>query len=562
MNKLKASPYLFPSILLLVFILNLIQSYSTELIVDEAYYWTYSQHMAFGYFDHPPMVSVYIWISNHFFLGELGVRSVSALTFLLMLLLVWKTIDHPKKHEHKGLFLLLFLSTALLNVYGFITVPDTPLLLFIALFLWAYKKYLKNNSLFNCMIIAIAMAGMLYSKYQAVLVIFFVLLSNIKVLRDPKIWLSGLVTIVLFFPHLYWQYINDFPSIRYHLYERAAASSYQLEDTLLHFVNAIAIVGVTFVILYKAFFKGLKNPNVFHKGLNYIIIGFFLFFLLSSFRGHVQAQWLAPIMIPLILIAFDYLVNHKVQIKLFNYLAITNIIIIIFARILIANEGIIPVKLEFYGNKTWASHIKENTQNIDKLFINSYQNASIYWFYAQEKPHYQRNFLGRKNQYGLLKDNQVFSSDSVAHVTRVRDAYSQIGIKGSGKDSVFVSFIRAYKAISKVTIGFVSPESLNFDSAKENSIPVLIKNPYPYNIEHLEIALVFQNKRANEIYSIPFQKDFEILEANAAIKTELRFDGSKIMNTDEFPVVGIGIKTSEKMEFVKVSELYTYKIFD
>jgi len=560
MNKLKVSPYFFPFILLIVFIVNIVQSFSTELLVDEAYYWVYSQNMAFGYFDHPPLVSLYIWLSDTIFSGELGVRFISTLGFIVMLLLVWKTIDHPKKKEYKRLFLLLFLSTALLNVYGFITVPDTPLLLFIAFFLWAYKRYLHTNSLFNCVIIAVAMAGMLYSKYQGVLIIFFVLISNIKVLKDPKIWLSGLLTIFLFFPHLYWQYVNDFPSIRYHLFERASVASYQIEDTLLHFVNAIAIVGVTFVVLYKAFFKGLKKPTLFHKGLNYIIIGFFLFFLLSSFRGHVQAQWLAPIMIPLILIAFNYLVDNAKQIRLFNYLAAVNIAIIIFARILIANEGVIPVKLEFYGNETWALHIKEKTKNVDKLFINSYQNASIYWFYAQEKPHYQKNFLGRKNQYGLIKGNEVFTSDSIAHITRVRDEHSKIGIKASGKDSIFVSFVKDYKSISKVEVKFLYPESLDFTAEGTNKIHVTINNPYHYDIHNVAVAIVFQNKKANEIYSISLKKDFEIIDADRMIKAELSFDGRQIESVDEFPIVGIGIKTSEKMEFVKVSKLHKYKI--
>ncbi|MDT7832061.1 glycosyltransferase family 39 protein [Flavobacteriaceae bacterium S356] len=560
MNRLKASPYFFPVVLLIIFIMNIVQSVGTELLVDEAYYWVYSQSMAFGYFDHPPLVSLYIWISDLFFLEELGVRFISGIGFIAMLLLVWNTIDHPKKAAYKPLFLLLFLSTALLNVYGFITVPDTPLLLFMALFLWAYKRYLQHRTLINSLIIALAMAGMLYSKYQGILVIFFVLISNIKVLRDPKIWLSGLVTILLFFPHLYWQYVNDFPSIRYHLFERASVASYQIEDTLLHFVNAVAIVGVTFVILYKAFFKGLKRPSLFHKGLNYIIIGFFIFFLLSSFRGHVQAQWLAPIMIPLILITFSYLIEHTRQIKLFNYLAMVNIIIIIFARILIANEGIIPVQLEFYGNKTWATHIKEQTKNVDKLFINSYQNASIYWFYAQEKPHYQKNFLGRKNQYGLLPSNEVFSSDSIAHITRVRDAYSKIGMKASGKDSIFVSFVKGYKSISKVEIKFMYPGSLDFNTEKINKVYVTVNNPYTYDLPNLDIALVFQNKKANEIYSIPLKKDFDSIQANSMMKTELIFDGNQIQSTDEFPFVGIGIKTSEKMELVKVSTLHNYKI--
>lgn len=43
-----------------VFVLNLVQASITELIYDEAYYWYYAQNLAWGYFDHPPMVAFMI----------------------------------------------------------------------------------------------------------------------------------------------------------------------------------------------------------------------------------------------------------------------------------------------------------------------------------------------------------------------------------------------------------------------------------------------------------------------------------------------------------------------
>jgi len=62
-----------------VFIINLLQSYFTQLIYDESYYWYYAQKMAWGYFDHPPMVALLIKISSFFFNGELGVRFMSTI---------------------------------------------------------------------------------------------------------------------------------------------------------------------------------------------------------------------------------------------------------------------------------------------------------------------------------------------------------------------------------------------------------------------------------------------------------------------------------------------------
>ena len=562
MEKLKQHKFLLPITILLLSILNIIQGSYTELLPDEAYYWVYSQDMNWGFFDHPPFVAVWVTISNFLFTDELGVRFFSAISFSLMLYLVWFTIDHPLKNKYSWLFLLLFLSTALLNVYGFITTPDTPLLFFFALFLWSYKLYLNKKSTLIYFILSIAITGMMYSKYQGILVIFFIFLSNWKLVKDYKIWLVCFGALILYMPHIYWQYINDFPSIRYHLYERASVATYKFEYTLMHIVNAIAILGFTFIIIYKAFFKGIKSNDIFHRGLNSIVLGFFFFFLISSFRGHVQAQWIAPIMLPLILITFNYLIEHKKNLKLFCYLALTNIAIISFVRINIANEGIIPVKLDFHGNKQWTLEVKRLTKNSEKLFVNSFQNASIYWFYTKEKSHYQKNYLGRKNQYGYIPGNDVFSSDSIAYITRISKEYSEIKMKSSGKDSIFISFLKDYKPLFDLEINFENSTNIEFYTSMIKSYTIIIDNPYTFDIntKDIEVQIAFQNKKGNEKYSIPTKIHSTTIKALSKQTHSLELEGSLIRDIQEYPIVGIGIKTSQNMDLVKVSSLNKFKI--
>jgi hypothetical protein len=564
MEKLKQHKFLLPVTIILLSILNIIQGSYTELLPDEAYYWVYSQYMNWGFFDHPPLVAVWVTISDFLFTEELGVRFFSAISFSLMMYLVWVTIDHPSKNKYSWLFLLLFLSTALLNVYGFITTPDTPLLFFFSLFLWAYKLYLTKKNTLVYFILSIAITGMMYSKYQGILVIFFIFLSNWKLVKDYKIWLACFGALIFYMPHMYWQYINDFPSIRYHLYERASVATYKFEYTLMHIVNAIAILGFTFIIIYKAFFKGIKNNDIFHRGLNSIVLGFFFFFLAASFRGHVQAQWIAPIMLPLILITFNYLIEHKKSLNLFYYLALTNITIILFVRIIIANEGIIPIKLDFHGNKQWTLKVKKLTKNSEKLFVNSFQNASIYWFYTKEKSHYQKNYLGRKNQYGFIPGNDIFSSDSIAYITRISKEYSEIKMKSSGKDSIFISYLKDYKPLFDLEINFKNSTTIEFNTTMKKSYDVVIKNPYSFdiNIEDIEVHVAFQNKKGNEKYSIPAKINSSTIKALSQQNLTLELESSLINNIQEYPIVGIGIKTSPNMDLVKVSSLNNFKIID
>jgi hypothetical protein len=562
MNKLKQHKFLLPVAIFLLCILNIVQGSTTELLPDEAYYWVYSQYMNWGFFDHPPFVALWVTISDFLFTDELGVRFFSSISFSLLIYLVWITIDHTLKKKFTWLFIVLVFSTALLNVYGFITTPDTPLLFFFALFLWSYKEYLTNRNTVSYLLLSLAITGMMYSKYQGILIVLFIFLSNWKLAKDYKIWLVCLGALVLYIPHIHWQYVNDFPSVRYHLYERASVATYKFEYTLMHFVNAIAILGFTFIVMYKAFFKGIKSNDLFHKGLNYIISGFFIFFLVASFRGHVQAQWIAPIMLPLILITFNYLVENNTQLKLFNYLSIANISIILFVRIMIANEGIIPVKLDFHGNKQWTLKVKELTKGSDKLFINSFQNASIYWFYTKEKTHYQKNYLGRKNQYGFIPGNDLYTSDSIAYITRISKKYSTIKMKSSGKDSIFISFVKDYKSFFDIEIEFIDSSNIVFNTSTKKSYNIVIKNPYQFdiNLKDIEVRVAFQNEKGNEKYSIPSKINTSIIKASSHEVISLELDGSLIYNINEFPTVGIGIRTSPKMDLVKVSSLNNFKI--
>src|SRR3954470_15456251 len=69
--------------------LRLVSAAYTPLTFDEAYYWTWSKHLAGGYYDHPPMVALVIRLGT-MIAGdtEFGVRVVS---ILLALPMSWAT---------------------------------------------------------------------------------------------------------------------------------------------------------------------------------------------------------------------------------------------------------------------------------------------------------------------------------------------------------------------------------------------------------------------------------------------------------------------------------------
>ena len=496
MNIPQRAKYQFYIFLFIFFVINVLQSKYTGLFFDEAYYWVWSQKMAIGYFDHPPMVAVWVKISSLFFEGELGVRFFSTISFTLMLYIIWLLIDIKQKWNYVWLYFLIIISVAFLNVYGFITTPDTPLLFFVSLFLYFYKRFLKSNNLKNTLLLGFSMAGMLYSKYHGVLIIFFVLMSNWTLLKNRRFWIAGIFGAVLFIPHLYWQYLNDFPTFRYHLFERGSDRGYEISNSLMHLVNQIAIVGITFPLIYYALFKQ-KSTSKFDKSLKYITYGMIGFFLFSSFKLRPQAQWTAVIMIPLVILAFRQFVENEDQRKWIIRLGMIQLGILLIARLLFVFDNVLPFKLEPQIAKTWISTLQENTSNKPIVFVSSYKNAAIYNFYTKIKTHSYSIVERRKSQYDLGDFENKIQGEDVYVVGAERWLGNSPELATQNKNPMFGHPIEAYTTFQKVKCS-VGDESFLIKENENLSFKFSLQNPYDKHIsfENAKFIGVFYNKRA------------------------------------------------------------------
>jgi len=69
--------------------LNIIQSATLELHADEAYYWLYSRFLDWGYFDHPPMVALFIRFGDSIMHNELGLRLLTITVSTGSIYILW-----------------------------------------------------------------------------------------------------------------------------------------------------------------------------------------------------------------------------------------------------------------------------------------------------------------------------------------------------------------------------------------------------------------------------------------------------------------------------------------
>ncbi|MGB5437109.1 MAG: glycosyltransferase family 39 protein [Maribacter sp.] len=508
-------PKLFLYLLGSILILNLIQAHFTELIYDEAYYWHYAKNMAWGYFDHPPMVALMIKISSFLFDGELGVRFVSCLFSVGTFVFLWMAIDHPEKKKYVPHFFVLVFSMTLLNAYGFFTLPDTPLLFFTALFLLVYKHFIRKPSIAIALVLGIIMAALMYSKYHAVLVIFFVLLSNLKLVFDKYAWIAVITALVCYMPHFLWLYEHDFISIKYHLFERPNAPYDFNKYTLGFLVNLIAIFGLTFPFMYYALFKS-RSKDLFTKALLYLTYGVLIFFFISSFNRRVQTQWIIVVSIPMAILVFNYIMEHAGVRKWVFRLGLVNIAIILFLRIGLVYEPLFPIYYETHGNKAWMSNIQATAGTNPVVYENSYRNAPMYAFYTGETSYSLNNINYRQNQYSIDNSEEAVQHKKVLYVSKYLNKRDFTFPKANGS-VYYAHYIDDFESFRKLRC-IVKDEKFKMD---DQEYTVKVYNPYATDIsvKKLQFAIAYLDnaKQFKELVPIqvnPVHKELVSLASN------------------------------------------------
>lgn len=397
--------------IILYTVLNIFQIWGTELTSDEGYYWFYSLKLDWGYYDHPPLFAVTIWLGGLLFESELGVRLFNVLLMSIGLLFLFKLIpEKEKKYAY-----LIILSIPLLNYITFITFPDTPLVAISAIALFAYKKFLDKSDLKSSLVLGLLFGLMLYAKYHAVLFVFFIILSNLKLLKNKYFYLAIIFASLLFVPHLWWQYENNFPSFYYHLLGRA--SQFEINYLIDYVLQQIVIIGIGVIFVPFVF----KPKNQFEKTLKYIIVGTLIFFSFSTSRGFVHIHWTSIILFPIIILATKYY-SSKTNNRLLKSIVLPFVVILLIARLfLIFNIlNINHLGVDYYHDRDlWAEDIKLIAGENPVIFEtgnSGLREAPLYTFYSKRLAVAMFPGEHKKSQYQIRNYEDSVQSKTVIYI--------------------------------------------------------------------------------------------------------------------------------------------------
>lgn len=292
-----------------------------ELGNDESYYWFYSQDLKWNYFDHPPMVSVWVrlftlnlWLQDYPGFIRLGSIIGSAAATWAM----YKTV--ATLHSERGGWFAAILYNA--SFYaglsaGLFVMPDAPQMVFWTFSLWMLAHIVKDeNNRKTWLLFGIAAGLCIMSKVHGVFIYFglglFMLLRRRNWFLKPNFYLAVLISILITSPILIWNLQNNFASYRFHservtLDETIEGLPFVKEVLNQFFFNNPFNVALIFTALVRGYrYRAKRFPALtLFNCIAWPLAGSLLF--VSLFRDATLPHWSGPAYVTFIPMAAIYL---------------------------------------------------------------------------------------------------------------------------------------------------------------------------------------------------------------------------------------------------------------
>jgi 4-amino-4-deoxy-L-arabinose transferase-like glycosyltransferase len=291
--------------------------FAIEFSVDEAHYALYAQHLAWSYFDHPPLVGWIQWPIVLLTSSEGFIRLIPETLWIVSCVLVYKVsleVHHFIQGRNSGyltsalpsantcglMAVLAVIAAPMPHILAIGLLPDTLLApLSLGLMLMALRWLNKDSfTLIDWIVtgILLGLAGL--SKYTAVftaIALLCVLISTPKKrwFTATGFWLAALIALILIAPVLYWNWANDWISFKYQIAHGNGGT--WLWRRLGAFLGIqIAVFGPLLILGAVIFLKDCMHATKFSllALLSFFFIPFFIFASLSGGGG--LPHWTTP----------------------------------------------------------------------------------------------------------------------------------------------------------------------------------------------------------------------------------------------------------------------------
>ncbi|MEI7791001.1 MAG: glycosyltransferase family 39 protein [Alphaproteobacteria bacterium] len=268
------------------------------LSADEAYYWLWSQHPAWGYYDHPPMIA---WLirAGTLLLGDtpLGVRAAGVVLSLPATWFVWRAAALILKDETKAALAALFFNlTIMVSAELLAATPDMPSTVTACAFVWCLAQVQATGNGKWWLGVGVAAGLGLLSKFSALFLCAgafgWLMLDRDarKWFASPWLYLGAILALAITAPFLVWQSQHHWETFAFQ-FGRVGAGHFTLrylgEFLAAQFGMASPLIFVLMAVgLWRA--TNRSSNQLMLALLGWVALGYFL---QHSLHDRVQGNW-------------------------------------------------------------------------------------------------------------------------------------------------------------------------------------------------------------------------------------------------------------------------------
>jgi len=271
----------------------------TPLAFDEAYYWQWSKNLAWGYYDHPPLIAFIIRAGTAIF-GDtsLGVRFVPLLLSIVATIAVWRAGAILLESEHAGaLSALVFNAMPMIGVEMLVATPDAPAIATAAVLFYVLAKLAQTGNSQWWVAAGVAAGFGLLSKYTGLFLGLGMLVWLLAVPGQRRwlvsFWpyLGGVIAFLIFAPVVLWNADHDWASFRLQ-FGRVGSGGFTLRYLGEFLAGQAGLASPFLAILGVAGLVSITRAPGAHRALiAALVVPAMAYFIWHSLRGRVQGNW-------------------------------------------------------------------------------------------------------------------------------------------------------------------------------------------------------------------------------------------------------------------------------
>jgi nitrate reductase NapE component len=316
---------------------------------DELYYLACSDHMAWGYVDHPPLSIAVLWVSRLLFGDSLfSLRLLPAISGAVVVVLTGLITREIGGNRYAQVLAAVCVVAAPLPLgMDSIFSMNSFDILFWTLALYLVTLIINRDGTTTWLLLALTLGLGLLNKISVLwlitaLVAGFLLTSNRRLLLSRGGLIAALLTLLIFLPHLIWQIVNGYPTLEF--IRNAASGKYaplspfELLVQQALFMNPLTspfwITGVIYVLISKT-----------SKRFRMLSIIYLAVFLILSVGKNVKAAYLVPLM-PLLFVLGAFAAEKAIRKINWIWLKPVALVVIPISGVFLAPTvlGVLPVE--------------------------------------------------------------------------------------------------------------------------------------------------------------------------------------------------------------------------